>query len=211
LSAKPISIFVSAMLLCVYTPAIAIDRSYPVRDGMVLRLGNAVQRVRVRAKSFGPGGCGVTFTLSGKEAGSFVAPPLTWSPLTPIGDGYLGRANPTLGFDAICDTGVLVEVRYQINVASALVGSWLGTCDWNGDTPPLTVPATFGIFEENGNVSVKYHSVNDNETVPLSVDDNTLQINLALSGYPYTGKLDDSLAKFDITNSGLQAVCHFHM
>src|SRR5712691_8936809 len=95
-------------------PALAVDRSYPVADGMILHLGNCAQRVQDRAKSFGPGVCGVKFTLEGKEAGNFLAPPLQWSPWTPIGTAYLGTSTTSLGFDAICDTSALAEVKYGI-------------------------------------------------------------------------------------------------
>jgi hypothetical protein len=51
------------LAIFIHTHAIALERSYPVVNGMTLRLGNSVQKVEVRAKSFGPGDCGVKFAL----------------------------------------------------------------------------------------------------------------------------------------------------
>jgi hypothetical protein len=135
------------LAIFIHTHAIALERSYPVVNGMTLRLGNSVQKVEVRAKSFGPGGCGVKFALSGDGGGEFIAPPLSWSSWTKIRIGYFGRSKTTLGFEAACDTGALAEVRYEIDVAGELARSWVGACDWH-DPAPYTVPATFSIIPE---------------------------------------------------------------
>lgn len=84
----------------------------PVTDGMTLHLGNHVQRVSVRAKSIGPGACSVTFAIGGKSNG-FLAPPLTWSPWTNIGPGFIGRSSQKLGYSVGCDTGAKAEVKYS--------------------------------------------------------------------------------------------------
>jgi hypothetical protein len=151
----------------------------------------------------------VKFALSGDGGGEFIAPPLSWPSWTKIGIGYFGRSKTTLGFEAACDTGALAEVRYEIDVAGELAGSWVGACDWH-DPAPYTVPATFSITtEDNGDVSGKYHSVNSNTTASLFVDDNSLQISMKLFGYDYQGNVKSDLHQFEISNKQLNVVCRF--
>lgn len=83
----------------------------PVTNGMTIELGNYVQQVKVRAKSFGPGACGVEFFISGETSG-FLAPTLFWSPWTKIEPAFLGESKQEVGFSEICDTGAIAEIRY---------------------------------------------------------------------------------------------------
>ena len=85
---------------------------YPVIDGMTLNLGNYVQRIEVRAKSLGPGFCGVRFTFAGDSSG-FLAPPFRWSSWTPVGPAYLGPTRGSLGYTVVCDTGAIAQVRFH--------------------------------------------------------------------------------------------------
>jgi hypothetical protein len=89
----------------------ASEITSPVLDGMALKLGNVVQRVKVRAKSMGPGACAVTFELHG-ESINFLSPPLTWSPWTEVGPGFTSASSQALGFTIGCDTGAIAEVKY---------------------------------------------------------------------------------------------------
>lgn len=103
--------FFVAIALSFAALANAGEVTSPVIDGMTLRLGNYVQRVQVRAKSFGPGFCAVTFELGGQSKG-VSAPPLTWSNWFDVGPAYIGPQSPTLGFSIGCDTGAIAEVKY---------------------------------------------------------------------------------------------------
>lgn len=101
--------FVSALLSW---QAGGTEVTQPAVDGMVLQLkSDALQQVKIRLKSFGPGFCQVTIDLAGKT-NSYAAPPLTWSTWLPIGPGLSGGAHK-LGFSPGCDTGALGEVKYD--------------------------------------------------------------------------------------------------
>ena len=90
----------------------AAEITSPVVDGMVLHLGDYVQRVAVRAKASGPGACAVTFSIGGQNSG-FLAPPSSWSPWTEIGPGFVGKSAQKLGYSVNCDTDAIAEVRYS--------------------------------------------------------------------------------------------------
>jgi hypothetical protein len=89
----------------------AAEVTAPVVSGMVLSLGDSAQQIKVRAKSLGPGACGVSFSIGGKSD-SFLAPPLTWSPWTAVGPAFLGKSTQKLELSISCDTGAIAEVRY---------------------------------------------------------------------------------------------------
>ena len=84
----------------------------PVVDGMTITLGDYVQQVEVRAKSFGPGMCQVEFSIDGESYG-FLAPPLTWSPWTKAGPAFIRKRTVKIGFSQGCDTGAIGEIKYS--------------------------------------------------------------------------------------------------
>lgn len=83
----------------------------PFVEGMTIKTGNSVANVDVRAKSFGPGACGVTFSTEGGNSIHFLAPPLAYSPWTVLAP-HTGAASFTITHSVECDTGVLGEIRY---------------------------------------------------------------------------------------------------
>ena len=111
---RKVSLFLmlTVVFLTSIVPVRAGEVKGPVIDGMVLSLGNFVQRVKVRAKSLGVGACAVTFTIGGETTG-FLAPPIIWSPWEEIGPGFFGVSNQRLDFNVECDTGAVAEVMFQ--------------------------------------------------------------------------------------------------
>lgn len=107
-----ISIFVVAFLfLSMRSSASASEVIVPVIDGMTIQLGNTLQQLKVRAKSFGPGFCGVKFIFYGSGTYHLLAPPLKWSKWTKLGAAFAGVAIK-IGFVEVCDTGAIAEIRY---------------------------------------------------------------------------------------------------
>ena len=84
----------------------------PVVSGMKLELGNYVQQVEVRSKSFGPGFCAVEFNI-GRDEVRILAPPLVWSDWVKADTAYLSPANVKVEENVVCDVGVLSEVKFH--------------------------------------------------------------------------------------------------
>jgi hypothetical protein len=83
----------------------------PFLNGMTIKTGNSVANIEVRAKSLGPGACGVTFSADNGASTQFLAPPLTYSPWTVLAS-HTGSASFTITHSVACSTGVIGEVRY---------------------------------------------------------------------------------------------------
>ncbi|MBY3044844.1 hypothetical protein [Rhizobium leguminosarum] len=79
-------------------------------SGGFITTGNSIGNVEVRAQSLGPGFCACTIS-SANGLASVLAPPLTWSPWTTL-FSHFGSVSTSLTVSAICDTGVLAEVKY---------------------------------------------------------------------------------------------------
>ena len=84
----------------------------PLVDGMTITLGHTYQTIKVRAQSMGPGACGVKFYIDRRVYGHFLAPPHVWSTWVAIGPAMYSTVIK-LGFDAVCDTGAIAQVRYS--------------------------------------------------------------------------------------------------
>lgn len=87
---------------------------HTLTDGMVIELGNYVQTVEIRAKSLGPGGCAVKYTLgnTGNQVQIFSLPGI-WSAWARAPQAYFGPTKLKVEEDVICDTGVIAEIRYE--------------------------------------------------------------------------------------------------
>lgn len=83
----------------------------PFVNGMSISTSNSISTVEVRAKSFGPGFCGVRFNTMGGTT-QFLAPPLLWGEWMQL-TVHMGEVNYTITNEVLCDTGVVAEVRYQ--------------------------------------------------------------------------------------------------
>lgn len=83
----------------------------PLIDGMVLKLGNVVQQIEVRAKSMGPGKCAVEISAEDETIG-ILAPLTKMSDWKKVGPAFLGEGSAKMGFRIICDTGAIGQVRY---------------------------------------------------------------------------------------------------
>ena len=79
-------------------------------DGMTITTSDSVANVEVRGKSLGPGLCAVEYSTSGGSV-SFDAPPLAFSDWNVLAS-HIGSVTYTISERAICDTGVVSEVRY---------------------------------------------------------------------------------------------------
>lgn len=88
-------------------------RTLPVVNGMLLKLGNYAQNLEVRAKSLGPGFCGVRFSSTYFSPFEFLAPPLVWGGWLEIPFGFLGSGSVVLNYSVLCDTGAVAEVRFM--------------------------------------------------------------------------------------------------
>ena len=90
----------------------AAEITVPAVDGMIINTEPAaLQRVKIRLKSFGPGFCKVRVILAG-QVHSLAAPPMKWSSWHPIGPAVTGGAY-SLSFSPQCDTGALGEIKYH--------------------------------------------------------------------------------------------------
>jgi hypothetical protein len=83
----------------------------PFVEGMTIKTGNSVANIDVRAKSFGPGACGVTFSTDGGNSIHFLALPLAYSPWTILAS-HAGATSFKITHTVECDTGILGEIRY---------------------------------------------------------------------------------------------------
>ena len=105
-------------LLCITTILLYLEVSASANeqvveilvDGHTITTSDSVATVEVRAQSFGPGFCGVTFSTLGGVA-SFLAPPLTWSEWTQLA-AHIGKVSYIISVQPVCDTGVMAEIRY---------------------------------------------------------------------------------------------------
>ena len=88
----------------------------PVRhsatDGMILKLGNYAQQVKVRAKALGSSDCNVEFSIQGKAV-VVVAPVNDYSDWVGIGPTFLEPSNEKLGVSVKCDSGAIAQVKYH--------------------------------------------------------------------------------------------------
>ena len=88
----------------------------PVRhaatDGMILKLGNFAQQIKVRAKALGSSDCNVEFTIQGKAV-VVVAPFNVYSDLVGIGPTFLEPSDEKLGVSVKCDSGAIAQVKYH--------------------------------------------------------------------------------------------------
>ena len=92
----------------------AAQITVPAVDGMIINTEpDALQHVKIRLKSFGPGFCQVRVILAG-QVHSLAAPPAKWSSWYPIGPAVSGGAY-SLNFSPQCGTGALGEIRYHKN------------------------------------------------------------------------------------------------
>ncbi|HCH1046394.1 hypothetical protein R8N68_04995 [Vibrio sp. 1974] len=82
----------------------------PFVDGMTITTSDNAGTVEVRAKSLGPGGCGVQFS-SYDNSTQFLAPPLQWGAWVELA-AHLGEVTYKIENEVLCDTGVLAEIRY---------------------------------------------------------------------------------------------------
>jgi len=88
----------------------------PVRhsatDGMILKLGNYAQQVKVRAKALGSSDCNIEFSIQGKAV-VVVAPVNNYSDWVGIGPTFLEPSNEKLGVSVKCDSGAIAQVKYH--------------------------------------------------------------------------------------------------
>lgn len=80
-------------------------------DGGRITTSNSVGTVEVRAKSLGPGTCGVNFTADGGNSVGLTAPPLVFGNWAVLAN-HLNSTTYTINYTVTCDTGVVAEVRY---------------------------------------------------------------------------------------------------
>ena len=74
-------------------------------------VADVVATVEVRAKSQGPGACGVEFSTNLNDKINFLAPPYVFSPWTFL-SSHTGSFSYKVSVDVKCDTDVLPEVRF---------------------------------------------------------------------------------------------------
>lgn len=90
--------------------AASVQRIVAFVDGMTIKTGDVIANVEVRAKSVGPGMCGVTFTGGGGST-QFLAPPIAYSPWTVL-TSHTGAISMRISHSVVCDTGVIAEIRF---------------------------------------------------------------------------------------------------
>lgn len=83
----------------------------PLVSGMTITTADVVGNVEVRAKSLGPGFCGVKISGGGRNIG-IAAPPAAWSSWFNL-VSHMNKSIFKVEGEIICDTGALMEVRYQ--------------------------------------------------------------------------------------------------
>lgn len=93
--------------------ALAADSKVPTSlvSGMKITTANVVATVEVRAKSLGPGACGVNFSTDSGNSTSILAPPFTWSGWQTLAS-HIGTVTYKVEYEITCDTGAVAEVRY---------------------------------------------------------------------------------------------------
>ena len=79
-------------------------------SGMSISTSDSVGNVEVRAKSLGPGACGVTYSTHAGSV-SFLAPPLMWGDWHTL-YSHLGHSQAQISESVTCDTGVVAEISY---------------------------------------------------------------------------------------------------
>lgn len=91
----------------------AADSKYQTSlvSGMTVTTANSVATVEVRAKSFGPGFCGVNFSTDHGDKVTISAPPLAYSDWRSLAS-HIGSVTYRVEYEATCDTGALAEIRY---------------------------------------------------------------------------------------------------
>ena len=107
-----ITALISAMLLATSPALCAETVRQAATDGMVLKLGNQLQQIEVRAKALGASNCHVEFTVKGKSV-DVIAPVNEYSEWRKIGPSFLEPANVELGVAVKCDDGAITQVQYH--------------------------------------------------------------------------------------------------
>jgi len=79
-------------------------------NGTNITTANVTATVDVRAKSLGPGFCGVRISGEG-ETVQLSAPPFVWSKWQVL-FSHIGRASARISTSVNCDTGALFQVRF---------------------------------------------------------------------------------------------------
>lgn len=89
----------------------AEKRTVPFIDGMTIQTEDVAATIEIRAKSFGPGRCGVRF-YTGTHSVDILAPLTDWSEWREL-TSHFGSVSFTISSVVMCDTGILGQVRYH--------------------------------------------------------------------------------------------------
>lgn len=100
------------VLVCVSSAQGTEKTVLPIPGGNVtFTVANVVATVEVRAKSLGPGACGVEFSTNFNDKIAFLAPPAIWSPWTVLAS-HSTKVTYRVSADVQCDTDALMEVKF---------------------------------------------------------------------------------------------------
>jgi hypothetical protein len=120
------AVLVLGVIYCLGSPVVSFaipPTEVQIVDGMTLDLAeNALQQVRVRLKSFGPGACAVTVSIDG-ESKTIVAPLFHFTDWTPVGPAEKGGSHK-LKFHPDCSTGAMGYVQYE-QAFARIEGHWV--------------------------------------------------------------------------------------
>lgn len=105
-------VLISVIMIVTPFSSSAEQVRHAATDGVVLKLGNYTQQVKVRAKALGSNNCNVEFSIKEMKV-KVVAPVNDYSDWAGVGPTFLGPSNEKLGVSVKCDAGAIAQVKYH--------------------------------------------------------------------------------------------------